>query len=74
MPAANPQAHGLSRDERTNRAVALLDEALQIIDGLGDCPELGARLQSIVEALRERINPYRENSAANEMLPNPSQK
>lgn len=51
MPATNPEGHGPSRDENIKRAIAQLDEALQIMDGLGDWPELGASLQGIIEAL-----------------------
>lgn len=43
----------MSQDDISHfRQRALLDEALQIVDGLGDRPEFGAGLHGIIEALR----------------------
>lgn len=35
------------------RALALLNEALDILDDTADRPDIGARLQHLIEALRE---------------------
>lgn len=53
MPATSEEADGSSRQEGTERAIALLEEALQIMDDLGEFPELGARLHGLIEALRD---------------------
>ena len=48
---------GASSGEERARALLLLGEALEIIDSLGEHPELGARLNDIIESLsgeRER--------------------
>lgn len=44
---------GPSRDDRLERAIALLDEALGILDELDDYPEIGARLHGLIEDLRK---------------------
>ena len=54
MPAANQGADHPSGDERHERALALLVEALRILDTDDDVPELGARLQGIIDDLNER--------------------
>lgn len=35
------------------RAISLLKEALNIVDEFGDRPDIGARLQHVVESLQE---------------------
>lgn len=35
-------------------AATLLEKALEIIDRWDDCPEIGARLQQVIEDVRER--------------------
>lgn len=57
MHAASQEADGPSRDERIQRALALLNEALQIIDDLEEFPAVGARLCSVVEALNDESTP-----------------
>lgn len=52
MPATTREADGSSRQTRVLRAVALMEEALQIIDDLEDYPEVGARLHGLVESLK----------------------
>ncbi len=54
MPAASEEADRSSGEPTADRALALLAEALQIIDALGSCPDIGARLHEIIEALEER--------------------
>lgn len=53
MSAADKEASGSSRAEQIQRAILLLDEALQIIDGVGDFPELGARLHGLIKDLKD---------------------
>lgn len=53
MSAARTPQQPLSREDRIQRMIALLDEALQIIDELGD-PPTGARLQSIIDELKHK--------------------
>ena len=54
MAAAGQDADRSSGEERVDRALALLGEALQIIDELGDAPDLAARLDEVIERLKER--------------------
>ena len=56
MAAASTQAEGSSRRERIERAILLLEQALQIIDGLQDAHEVGARLHGIIESLKHEGN------------------
>ena len=44
---------GAPRDQSVERALALLAEALEIVDGLNMSPEIGARLQEAISALEE---------------------
>lgn len=53
MPAATQGADDSSRDERLQRAITLLSQALSLIDQLEEYPELGARLQGLIEDLRD---------------------
>jgi hypothetical protein len=54
MPAASQDADG-QHDERTvGDVLILLERALEIIDQWGDCPEVGARLQHVIDSLEER--------------------
>ena len=55
MPAASPGADGSPEDRTVERALALLEQALQIVDHWGDCPAIGARLQQVVDELEERL-------------------
>ena len=57
--AAASQDAGRPNGERVDRALALLGEALKIIDELGDAPDLGALLDEVVERLRQRAEKSR---------------
>ena len=47
---------GASGEERA-RALLLLREALEIIDSLGEHPEIGARLNDVIESLSGHRDP-----------------
>jgi len=49
MQKADPSPHF-----QLERAIALLNEALNIIDDIADRPDIGARLQHVIETLQER--------------------
>lgn len=51
MPAVNKEADQLPVDAPLGRAVALLVDALQILDDYDFSPEIGARLQEVIETL-----------------------
>ena len=55
MPAASQGADGSPEDWTVDRALLLLEQALQIIDQWGDCPAIGARLQQVVDEVEERL-------------------
>ena len=54
MPAAVQGAEDLPEDWTAERALELLEQALEIIDHWGDCPAIGARLQQVVDEVEER--------------------
>lgn len=54
MPVANRGAQDLSDDWTIDRALQLLEQALEIVDHWGDCPAIGARLQQVVDEVEER--------------------
>jgi len=54
MSVSNADSRGSADPPPLNRAQSLLEEALAIIDSHADAPELGARLQEIIDSLRER--------------------
>ena len=54
MPAASQGADDSPEDSTVDRALALLEQALDIIDRWGDCPAIGARLQQVVDEVEER--------------------
>jgi hypothetical protein len=54
MPAASQGADDSSEDFTVDRALALLEQALEIVDRWGDCPAIGARLQQVVDEVEER--------------------
>jgi hypothetical protein len=54
MPAAVQSAEDLQEDWTAERALELLEQALEIIDHWGDCPAIGARLQQVVDEVEER--------------------
>jgi len=53
MRAPMPDGDRLPRCVQLERAIALLNEALNIIDDLADRPDIGARLQQVLESLQE---------------------
>jgi hypothetical protein len=53
MTAANRDAGPASDDAPLERALSMLANALEILDAEGVPPEFGARLQGVVEELRE---------------------
>ena len=57
MPATDHGADQPERAEPMNRAIALLVEALEIVDSECDRPELGARLQGIIDDLQAHPAP-----------------
>jgi hypothetical protein len=40
------------RRDQFNGVIHLLQKALQIVDSIGDCPAVGARLQNIIEEVQ----------------------
>jgi hypothetical protein len=51
---ASPNASGPQEDRTAERVILLLEDALQIVDHWGDCPDVGARLQHVIECVEER--------------------
>ena len=64
MSAARQDAIHSSREDQVDRALSLMGEALNLLDDLGDVAELAARLDEIVERLKEREGRWIEPSAA----------
>lgn len=54
MPGTTHDGDRSSDEARLERVLVLLSESLEILDGLGDFPDLGARLQQVIESLEER--------------------
>lgn len=52
VPAAYQGSADSSRDDKLKRSIALLEEALELIDELKDHPEAGARLSALIEELK----------------------
>ena len=53
MSAVTQDADGPSEDWTAERAILLLEQALEIIDRWGDSPAMGARLQHVIDEIRE---------------------
>lgn len=53
MPAASNDAEGASREQRLERLLGLLQEALGIADSLGDAPLVCAKVQETIEAAED---------------------
>ena len=51
---ASPNARDPRQDGTAEQVQLLLENALQIIDKWGDCPDIGARLQHVIECVGER--------------------
>jgi hypothetical protein len=60
MAAANRDAGPASDQAPFDRALSMLVEALEILDAEGVPPEFGARLQGVIEELREYRSDWRE--------------
>lgn len=54
MPAAGQGADDSPEDWSVDRALVLLEQALEIVDRWGDCPAIGARLQQVLDEVEER--------------------
>lgn len=54
MPAASQGADDSPENWSVDRALVLLEQALEIVDRWGDCPAIGARLQQVVDEVEER--------------------
>jgi hypothetical protein len=53
MPASMQDVDPLPRCAEMQRAIHMLNEALDIIDGVADRPDIGARLQHVLDSLRQ---------------------
>lgn len=53
MPAAGQDADGASTDERVERALTHLVNALNIVDTIPGSSNVGAKIQEAIEALEE---------------------
>jgi hypothetical protein len=51
MPALTTGAGAPSRQHHVERTIILLGQALHTVDQIGDIPEIGARLQMLIDAL-----------------------
>lgn len=56
MSAVSQDADGPSEDWTAQRAILLLEQALEIIDRWGDSPAIGARLQQIIDDVQETVS------------------
>ena len=55
MSVSNTQSReGAESASPVKRAQSLLAEALELIDSHADAPEIGARLQEVIDALQSR--------------------
>lgn len=52
MPASMQEVDRLPRSVEMERAIVLLSEALVIIDDFADRPDIGARLQHVLDSIR----------------------
>ena len=55
MPAANQDADPASAQAPLDRAMSMLVEALEILDSAEVPFELGARLQGVIESLKDHL-------------------
>lgn len=53
MAAVSQNADGSLEDRTIERAILLLEQALEIIDQWADRPAIGARLQEVIEEVQE---------------------
>ena len=59
MSAVGQDADGPSDDWTVERALMLLEQALEIIDHWANCPAIGARLQEVIEGVQDLDAPSR---------------
>ena len=59
MPAVNQGAEDAPENWTVDRALMLLEQALEIIDHWADTPAIGARLQEVIESLQDLDIPDR---------------
>jgi hypothetical protein len=55
MLATSGGSEGPVGDEQRNHAVELLSAALKMLDAYGESPDVGARLQGIIDSLSEPL-------------------
>jgi hypothetical protein len=53
MPASMQEVDRMPRSVQVERVITLLNEALDLVDDLADRPDFGARLQHVLDSLRE---------------------
>jgi hypothetical protein len=53
MSALNQDADGQPEDWTAERAILLLERALEIVDRWGDRPAVGAKLQQVIDDIRD---------------------
>jgi hypothetical protein len=53
MPASMQEVDRMPRSVQVERVITLLNEALDLVDDLADRPDIGARLQHVLDSLRE---------------------
>lgn len=51
MAAGTGGADGMSRRDKLEAISGLLERALQLLDEIGDCPAIGAKIQGIIEVV-----------------------
>lgn len=68
MAAANQESGDSHGETNVARALALLAQALHILDEIGSRPDLGARLQDVIESLEEH-RPLQQLPAERSGLP-----
>jgi hypothetical protein len=51
--SAGAEGNGIGFDAGVGRALALLQEALDIVDSVNAPPEIGARIQEVIDALAQ---------------------
>jgi hypothetical protein len=55
--SADAEGNGATPEENLGRALALLQEVLEIVDSIDAPPEIGARAQGLIDSLEELQEP-----------------
>lgn len=55
--SADAEGRDVTPEESIGRALALLQETLEIVDSIDAPPEIGARIQEVIDALEELQGP-----------------